>query len=30
MQRPIINDIGIVGAVEGSVRKGDVCQFHRI
>ena len=28
-QRPI-NDIGIAGAVEGSVTEGDVCQFHRL
>ena len=29
VQRPT-NDIGIAGAVESSVRKGDVCQFHRL
>ena len=27
VQRPT-NDIGIVRAVESSVRKGDACQFH--
>ena len=29
VQRPA-NDIGIAGADEGSDRKGDVCQFHRL
>ena len=29
VQRPT-NDIGIARAVESSVRKGDVCQFHRL
>ena len=29
VQKPT-SDIGIAGVVEGSVRKGDVCQHHRL